>query len=74
MFMTLGIYIMAPEPISTAYFVNLSNQSLCLYVYSLLVARQRFDKNVTATTDTHATVEELLYTLFYMLLMSYQGK
>jgi hypothetical protein len=28
----LGVYIMAPSPISTAYFVNPSNQSVSLYV------------------------------------------
>jgi hypothetical protein len=32
-FMKLGLYIMAPEPISTANFINPSHQSLCLYVY-----------------------------------------
>jgi hypothetical protein len=34
-FMKRGIYIMAPEPISTVYFINPSHQSFCLYVYSL---------------------------------------
>jgi hypothetical protein len=29
----LGMYIMAPEPISTAYFINPSHQSVCLYLY-----------------------------------------
>jgi hypothetical protein len=32
-FMKLGMYIMAPEPISSAYFINPSHQSVCLYVY-----------------------------------------
>jgi hypothetical protein len=31
--MKLGMDIMAPEPISTAYFINPSHQSVCLYVY-----------------------------------------
>jgi hypothetical protein len=31
--MKLCMYIIATEPISTAYFVNLCYQSLCLYVY-----------------------------------------
>jgi hypothetical protein len=34
-FMKLGMYIMEPEPISTAYFLISSHQSLCLYVYPL---------------------------------------
>jgi hypothetical protein len=29
----LDMYIMTPEPISTAYLINASYQSLCLYVY-----------------------------------------
>jgi hypothetical protein len=32
-FMKLGMYVMEPESISTAYFINLSHQSMCLYVY-----------------------------------------
>jgi hypothetical protein len=31
------IYKMAPEPISKAYFINPSHQSVCLYVYPLLL-------------------------------------
>jgi hypothetical protein len=65
--MKLGMYIMAPQPVSTAYFLNPSHQSVYLYVYPPILVRQRFGKNVTATTTTHATIEELLY-------MSYQGK
>jgi hypothetical protein len=57
-FMKLGIFIMAPEPNSMAYFTN--NQSLCLHVYSPIVARQRLSKNGTAATNTHATTEESL--------------
>jgi hypothetical protein len=34
-FMKLGIYITAPAPISTAYFINPSHQSVFLYVYPL---------------------------------------
>jgi hypothetical protein len=36
---------MAPEPISTAYFINPSHQSVCLYVYPPIVARQQLGKN-----------------------------
>jgi hypothetical protein len=53
------MYIMAPDPISTAYFINPSYQSVSVCV-SLIVARQRLGKNVTAATNTHATIEEFL--------------
>jgi hypothetical protein len=46
-FVKLGIYIMAPEPISTTYFINSSHQSLCLYVYPLIVARQWLGKSLS---------------------------
>jgi hypothetical protein len=62
-FMKLGMHIMAPEPIWTAYFINASHQFVCLYVY---VARQRLGKNVTAATKLHATIEELLDASFSM--------
>jgi hypothetical protein len=39
------MYITAPEPISTAYFINSSHQSECLYVYPPIVARQWLSKN-----------------------------
>jgi hypothetical protein len=32
-FMKLGMCIMAPEPISTVYFINPFHQSVCLYLY-----------------------------------------
>jgi hypothetical protein len=32
-FMKLGMYVMAPEPISTAHLIILSHQSVCLYAY-----------------------------------------
>jgi hypothetical protein len=45
-FMKLGMYVMAPEPISTAYFIHPSYQSVYLYVYvyPLTSARQRLGK------------------------------
>jgi hypothetical protein len=60
------VNIMVPEPISTAYFINPSHQSVCLYVYyplSLLgkasvkyippfIARQRLGKHVPTATNT----------------------
>jgi hypothetical protein len=37
--MELGMYvIMALEPISTAYFINSSYESVCLYVYLPIVS------------------------------------
>jgi hypothetical protein len=38
------------------------------------VARQRLGRNVTAVTNTHATIEELLVTSFSMRSVSYLGK
>jgi hypothetical protein len=43
-FKKLGMYVMAPELISWAYFINPSHQSLCLYAYPPTVARQRLGK------------------------------
>jgi hypothetical protein len=48
--MKLGMYIMAPEPISIVYSINTSVQSVFLYVY---VARQRLGKIFIAATNTH---------------------
>jgi hypothetical protein len=50
--MKLGMYIMAHVPISKAYFINPSNQPVCLHVYPPIVARQRLDINFTAATGT----------------------
>jgi hypothetical protein len=56
--MKLGVYITAPGPISTAYFINPSQQSVCVCMcippvvarqrlgkIPLIVARQRLGKN-----------------------------
>jgi hypothetical protein len=83
--MELGKYIMALEPISTAYFMNPSHQSVSICVYPIvarqrlsknraIVARQRLSKNVTATTNTHATIDELLDTSSSMRSVFYHGK
>jgi hypothetical protein len=52
---------MAPEPISTLYFINPSHQSACLYVWVplSLLGNGWVKKNVTAATSTHATTEEM---------------
>jgi hypothetical protein len=70
-FMKFGVYIKAPGHISTTYFVNSSHQSLRLYVY---VATHRLGKNVTAATNTHDTIEELLDGSFSMRPVPYQMK
>jgi hypothetical protein len=47
--MKLGTYIMAPEPVSTAYFINPSHH----FVYYLLIAaRQRLGERVPAAKNT----------------------
>jgi hypothetical protein len=70
-FLKLVIYIMALEPISTAYFINPSHQSVSGCV-SPIVARQQLDKSTTAAI-TRATIE-LLDTSFSVWSVSYQGK
>jgi hypothetical protein len=60
------IYNMASEPISTASFINPFHQPVCLYVYPLIVGRQRLDKNVTVATNTQETIEELLDAYMFM--------
>jgi hypothetical protein len=53
--MKLGMCSMAPHPISTAYFINLSHQSVCLYVCMCIhpfIARQRLGKHITAAANT----------------------
>jgi hypothetical protein len=77
---------MALEPISTAYFINPSRQSVCLYVYSptvarrrlgknfQIVARQRLGKNVDEATNSYTTTKDLLDASFSMRSVSYQRK
>jgi hypothetical protein len=67
--MKLGMYIMAPEPISMAYFITLPI-SLCLLVYPTIVARQRFRKNVTVAKYTHVIIKELFDASFYSYIRS----
>jgi hypothetical protein len=59
-FMKLGMYIMASEPISNGV-LYISLPPACLSVYvSPIVARQRLGTNFIAARNTHATIEELL--------------
>jgi hypothetical protein len=57
-FMKLGMYIVAPDPISTAYFINLSYHSVCLWSPHI-VARQRLGKHVPAAMNTRNKKEVL---------------
>jgi hypothetical protein len=66
-FMKLGMYIVATKPMSTAYFINPSR-------HSAVVSRQRLGKNVTAASNTHAAIEELLDASSYTESVSYQRK
>jgi hypothetical protein len=63
--MKLGMYIMASEPISTAYFIIPPPIYVSVYV-SPTVARQRLGKNVTAATNTQETIVELSGASFSM--------
>jgi hypothetical protein len=73
-FMKLDMYNMAPEPTSTAYFINPSHLLVCLYVSPPIVARQRFGKNIIAAANTHSTIEEMLDASFFFQFVSRQGK
>jgi hypothetical protein len=64
---------MTPGPISTAYFINPSHQSVCLYVYPLIFTRQRLGKIITAAMNTHV-IQELLDASFFMRSVSYQSE
>jgi hypothetical protein len=44
---------------------------VCLHVYTPIIVRQRLSKNVTAATNTHAKIEEMLEASFSMQFMSY---
>jgi hypothetical protein len=48
--MKFGMYVLILDPISAAYFINPSHQSVCLYVYPPTVASQRFGKHDPAST------------------------
>jgi hypothetical protein len=47
---------------------------LCACVSPAIVPRQRLGRNVTAVTNTHAIIEEMLDASFSMWPVSYQGK
>jgi hypothetical protein len=55
------MYVMAPEPISMAYFINSSDQSVCLYVYATLVARHRLRVAMEELLDALCSAESISY-------------
>jgi hypothetical protein len=69
-FMKLAVYIMAPEP-NLNDILHKSLPWVCAFLY---VVRQRLSKNVTATTNTHETTEELLDASFSMQSMSHERR
>jgi hypothetical protein len=66
-FLKFDMYITALEPFPTAYFINPTHQSVCLYVDPLLVARQQLDKNVTAATDIRNNRRIVGRVVFYVV-------
>jgi hypothetical protein len=64
---------MANEPISIEYFMNPSHQSASVCVPPT-IAKQRLGKDVTAATETHAAIEDLLDVYFCMRSVSYYRK
>jgi hypothetical protein len=66
-FMKLGI--MAPEPISMPYFINLSH----LYVYPPIVARQRLGQNVTAATNIRSNRTVVERVVVYAVRIASKG-
>jgi hypothetical protein len=64
-FMKLDMYIMTPEPISMAYSINPSHQSVCLHVCSPIAARQWLSIHDPGATNTR-NKEELLEAWFSM--------
>jgi hypothetical protein len=67
-FMKLGMYIMAPEPISTVYFINPSHQSVCTCIPQLLLGNGSVKTLRPKRTDKQQQKNS------WMSWMSYQGK
>jgi hypothetical protein len=78
LFMNLGMYIMALEPISMVYFINPSRQSVCLYVYPIsLVGNGLLKIPLLLLSDclVKALLQQRIFThLFSVPCTSYQGK
>jgi hypothetical protein len=63
-FVKFGMYIIAPEPYSTAYFIKPAHQSVCMCIL-LFSLGQRLSNNVITAKNTYATIEELLDPCFF---------
>jgi hypothetical protein len=63
-----GMYNMTPEPISVAYFINLSASQ---YVYPAIVARQLLSKKLCSGKE-YTPLGKLLDELFCMRSLSYE--
>jgi hypothetical protein len=68
------MYVTALEPISAAYLIHPSHQSVCTYVCPSYRCWQWLGKHVPAATNTHAAIEELLDAPFSMRSVSYQRR
>jgi hypothetical protein len=71
-FLKLDMYIMAPEPISTAYFINPSRQSVCMYVYPRVSLLGNGSIDTFQWQRIQATVGGLLEASFSIRSVSYQ--
>jgi hypothetical protein len=71
-FLKLHTYITAPGPINGI--LHKYPPSVCVPVHSPISARQQLSKNITAATNTHATIEELLDASFSVQFVLYQRK
>jgi hypothetical protein len=49
-YMKVSTYINSPDPIPVAYFINHIYQSVCLYAYPPIIAREHLDINVEENT------------------------
>jgi hypothetical protein len=58
-YMKFDIYVMLLEPISTAYFINPSHQSVCLCVYPRLSPLGNGSVNAFPWRSVHAAIKEL---------------
>jgi hypothetical protein len=65
-FMKHGTYFIVTEPILTAYFINPSRQSVCLYVYLRLPLLGNGSVDTFPWQRIHAAIEELLEASFYI--------
>jgi hypothetical protein len=57
--------MIAAEAILTAYVTKLSHQSVCLYEYYSLVARQRLGKLVAEATNTRNNIRNIGLVVYY---------